>query len=439
MLTGCGIGYHILHDKMTPEQLSRLLRHLRTVQPAVVNVTGAERYPASLGFVRHVLEACPRTLVFERRVAKPNNQGGDEGIWAWDLDGWYDWRIAPYLDVLSHPRVVVVYDNESSMADMRPYAEKMAEAIWRAEVDEVALCVGRFPTGNPGEHQYAQMDAMWYALADSRSWWGPNEYAGPTPQASAGNLHRYKLGWQRCDALRIARPKTMIGETGVSAQKEDGSLDSHRGYRITLGWSETRLVNTVLANSRTWHLAYGVPVCYYVPEYDLNQGDDWAEHIVGETFYKAVEEQVHALQIPLPWLENSDTTPVRLYEDMVARLVGAVALRVRADKSTDSPTLGMIRTGDRIGYLPPVQGQEVGDMGDLWVPVDVPGDPTIEGYVFRPYLWLPGDPEPEPMPEDPPEQELPEPTPEQVAAIREGMKTEILRLWDEVRAAILQL
>lgn len=403
MKTACGIGYHILHDKMTPEQRTRLLAHLITIQPAAVNVVGAERYPESLGYVEQILAGCPNTLVFERRIAKPNNQGGDEGIWQLDTDVWYDWRVLPYLWVLAHPRVVVMYDNESTTDDLTPYAQKMAAAMRRADRDGVAIAYGRFATGNPKEHQYAQLDPMWRQQSGSRHWWSPNEYAGPNAQASAGNLFRFPLGWQRCIEIGVHIPKTAIGETGVLVARSDGALDPYLGWR-SLGWSERRLADVVIDNWREWYRLAGVPVSYFAAE--AHWDDTWDDMTVGEQFFERIEEKMADLQIPF----DAEAQGGKPYQEIVAEVVNAGAVTFRADKTTASARLGSIKSGDTIRVLPAVAGQDVPGIGNLWIPVYVEG--VGEGYAHAHYLKVPGN------------------TPPDVAAIRAQMKAQMLQMLD---------
>lgn len=402
MRTACGIGYHILHDKMTPEQRTRLLNHLIKIQPATVNVTGAESYPASLGYVEQILAACPNTLVFERRIAKPNNQGGDEGIWQLDTDVWYDWRVTPYLSVLKHPRVVVVYDNESMMDDLTPYADKMAAAMRRADKDGVAIAYGRLATGNPREDQYGQLDTMWRQQSGSRHWWAPNEYAGPNAQASAGNLFRYKLGWQRCVEIGVILPKTAIGETGVLVAS-GGRLDPHKGHK-SLGWSERHLADVVMNNWREWYRLAGVPVSYFAVE--AHWDDTWDDMTVGADFYARIEEKVNELQIPF----DAEAQGGKPYQEIVAEVVNASAVSIRAAATTASARLGAIKSGDTIGVLNPVQGQNLEGIGDLWIPVYVEG--VGDGYAHAFYLKLPGNTTPD------------------EAAIRAQVKAQVLQMMD---------
>jgi len=381
MQTASGIGYHILHDKMTPEQRARLLQHLAKLQPAVVNVAGAENYPASLDYVRLILMTCPNTLVFERRIAKPDNRGGDEGVWEYDLETWYDWRIRPYRTILGHPRVVVVYDNESMMDDLTPYANKMVAAAKRADIDGVALGLGRLATGNPGEQQYAQLDPMWRKLAGWRHWWTPNEYAGPTIQASAGHLFRYEKGWRRCLELKLPLPKTAIGETGVLAQKADGGLDPYKGRR-SLGWSETHLADVVIDHWKAWYRTGGVPVSYFAAE--AHYDDTWSDMLVGEEFYGRIEARMDEMQ--MVW--DADAMGGKPYQEIKAEVVNTQSVNVRQEATTASAKIASIKTGDTIGVLPPVEGQLIAGLGNLWVPVWVEQD-LIEGYAHAHYLVLP--------------------------------------------------
>lgn len=442
---GSGLSYHILWDKMTPAQRERMLLHLRDIQPEVVNLS-TERTADSADYLRDILELCPETLVFERRVARPDNQGQDEGIWQLPLDVWYGWRVTPYLDLFQHPRVVVVYDNESNQDDLTPYAYQMAAAMDRADVDEVALCVGRFSTGNPKEHQYAQLDPMWRKLAGSRHWWGPNEYGGPNPQASAGHLARFLLGWARCDEIGVARPRTMIGETGVLVVKADGTLDPHKG-RKSLGWSEEVTADAVIDHSRMWHFFYGVPACYFAPETDARKDKTWGDLTVGENFYKRVVERLEdvALAPQPPFLNNEGEEPMPpepepdygVWEVLPAELqhMGtAVTLAVRERPDRGSTRLGVITYGEAIAVGGVVRGVPLSDLGDQWVWVHVPGQ-GITGYIHKHYLALPDD-------EDPPE-----PTPEEIKNLLKGrmlaevetMQAGMLAMFDLLREQVERL
>jgi hypothetical protein len=384
MERACGIGYHVIHDKMTPGQRAILLAHLANIQPATVNITGAERYPESLNFVQAVLDACPRTIVFERRIGRPGGgEGQDEGIWQLPEDVWFNWRVMPYLNVLGHPRVVVVYDNESSMGDFTPYAEKMVAAAALADAVNVALGLGRVATGNPGEGQYGQLGPMWKALKGSRHWWTPNEYAGPTPQASAGHLARYALGW----AAAKFQPLTSIGEFGTLVWWGGAGLDPHKGYQ-DLGWHEDQYADHVIENFRAWYQPKKVPVMVYAPE---NQDKVWRRLGVGGAFYRRIEARLEETLIEWPpkgvKLEEEEIPKYTLTRAQLVNMGRDKNLRVREGPGLAFGVVGTIQTGHDILYAAPVLGERLDTRGEMWVPVILADG--RRGYAFGYYLDLP--------------------------------------------------
>lgn len=411
--TACGIGYHILHDKMAPWQRARLLTHLAVVQPATVNVTGAEQYPASLRYVQQILDACPNTIVFERRVDRPaaykvGRETQDEGIWQIDVNAWYDWRVRPYLDILSQPRVVVVYDNESNMGDFTPYAEQMAVAAKRADEDGVALGLGRFSTGTPGEEQYAQLGAMWTVLTGSRHWWTMNEYMGPDAQSSAGHVERYKHGLaqlKKSQKMNIA-----IGEWAVCAPKGRG-LDAHHSI-LERGWSEEQTLDYMITMFTTWYQPKRVPVNVWLAD---NLDPIWRRFAVGEAFYEALEVRLGEVQISWPpQAISGDSGPAPDWQSTQATLRhmgGDTTLFVREGPSTATARIGHITAEVELAYQwPPVTGDPVDDLGDQWLKVRVHG---VQGFAFAYYLAVPEqdptrtDSEEPPVKDDGPSLEVP--------------------------------
>jgi len=259
-----GISYHIIADSAyTDADHNKILNHLHVIQPRWVNVMGSNmRWGRVLDLAARIKRELPNTRIILRYWP-------DDGNWVKaeykDPRAWYA-AFKQYMDM----GYVMLTDNESVTADMKPYAEWQAAIIRLAMADGNAVAAGRFSTGTPdngsqGNDHYAQLDPMWYALAESRavqgtgkeSIWSPNEYYNKPSGSSAGHLFRYMNGWKRCDQEGIPRPPTVIGEFGMCIDYKPA-----QGYKL-LGITGRPAARMGIDHFNLWHRPQGVDVMWY--------------------------------------------------------------------------------------------------------------------------------------------------------------------------------
>lgn len=259
-----GISYHIIADSAyTDAEHNKILKHLHVIQPRWINVMGSNmRWGRVLDLASRLKREMPNTRIILRYWP-------DDGNWAKpeyrDPRAWYV-QFKQYMDM----GFVMLTDNESVTADMRPYAAWQAAIIRLAMADGNAVAVGRFSTGTPddgtkGHDHYKDLDEMWYALAESKaaqpagkaSVWSPNEYYNKPDGSSAGHLFRYMNGWKRCDEEGIPRPTTVIGEYGMCIDYK-----SAQGYKL-LGITGRPAARMGIDHFNLWHRPHGVDVCWY--------------------------------------------------------------------------------------------------------------------------------------------------------------------------------
>lgn len=281
------ISIDILYDELSPSELDKAANWLRRVKPPFAAVFSGSRFEQAAGYAamlhRDIFET---SIILRNSGAKGGNPdiATDDGIHTrMSPQDWYTRHCLPLKDT----GCIIACDNESARPDMNVYAAWLAVVMDLAGKDGIRLAVGKTATGNPAEHQYAQMDDLWYTLT---KWQGlhvysPHEYHGQTPQLSGGHINRYTLAWERCKQLGISiMPITVIGEYGY-LRSNGGRLDPEWGFRRDR-LSGKQAAEMDIGYHRDWYAVNGVTACAYAfcgtntRWKDLNVNDDgWLDTI----------------------------------------------------------------------------------------------------------------------------------------------------------------
>ena len=299
------ISIDILFDELSPAELDKAYRWLVKVRPPFAAVFAGARFEQAQGYAAGIARNLGIRVILRNSGARGGNPdiATDDGIHTRMTPAeWVDRHCLPLKDT----GCIIACDNESQRDDMSIYAHWQARALDLAGEAGIGLAVGKQATGNPAEHQYAQMDALWHGLHKWRalSVYSPHEYHAQTPQLSGGHVNRYMLAWERCKQIGIAPPVTVIGEYGYLCS--DGSrLDPEHGFRRD-GISGRDAANMDIAYHRDWYARpplnaagqAGVTVCAYAfcgnsgKWRDMNVNDDgWLDTIAA---YNAT------LRLPVP-------------------------------------------------------------------------------------------------------------------------------------------
>lgn len=391
------IGHHVIIEGLSTEEGDNLISYWRQARPAYVNIKGGEQFDLALKFAERTRQLCPDTRVILR-------QWPDDGLWKlMTPEAYIERRVMPLLSWLRQHQIILMPDNESIEADMRPYAEWMAKVIHMNHALGLQTAYGRTAVGNPREDQYAQMDAMWKASAACNGIYSPNEYFNHPNLSSGGAVARYRLAHARAKQVTGVIPITVIGEFGMAIE-----YNPHRGFR-SLGMSEQAYADLVVNWYKDWYQPYGAHVCVFCA--GGRQGSPWRySFAVGSEFNARLLERVPPR--PAPITPESPTRPdpapidVNIPEAPIAPHIGPSrreaqvvifrtsatnAIAIRNAPRHGAAVIGRIydqalgRVVHPIHLLPEETYPEVAPDGSthLWLPVEVSG---VKGWVFDPEL-----------------------------------------------------
>lgn len=353
-MTNKHISYHILVDDISEYDLNLIIMHLQRIKPDYITVKGGERFERAIWFVEQMYSRLPDTKVILRKWP-------DDGIlkrFSYNIPLWYSSTIKPYETWLKkHTNVIWLLDNESTAQDLTQYANATAQAMEMCGKIGIGLAVGRFAAGNPGEHQYAELDPMWSGL---KKWWhlhiwSPNEYfEKPNNASGSGSIFRYYNGWKRCKQKFNFIPKTVIGEFGLAV-----NYLSDKGFR-TIGLSERDYFTLCHRFFRVYYAPYNVPI-------NLFSVGRWNGFEVSDDFFVQNENnpiEVAMMETPYPGnilIEPSYAVAIdngiRIRDKAVTgKVIGHVfkhdTLKVLDDASLIGKTNTWIKVefGNRVGY-----------------------------------------------------------------------------------------
>lgn len=351
-----GISYHIIADQVyTDADHNKVLKHLQVIQPRWVNVMGSNM---RWGRVLDLAHRLKRELADMRIILR---YWPDDGNWVKpeykDPRAWYT-AFKQYMDM----GFVMLTDNESVQDDMRPYAEWQAAIIRLAIADNNAVAVGRFSTGTPddgsqGNDHYPQLDAMWYALAQSKaaqapgkeSIWSPNEYYNQPSASSGGHLFRYMNGWKRCDQEGVARPTTVIGEFGMCIDYKPA-----QGYKL-LGITGKPAARMGIDHFNLWYRPHGVDVMWYSMgawgirgSFNVLDDPDFLKEVEDAYGRGEIVVKTKTQRLPMPKPDNARNAR------RVKVTFKAPYRNLRDGAGQDYTDVGDIRSGDTITLYDPI-------------------------------------------------------------------------------------
>ncbi len=279
------LSYHVITDTITNTELDQLLIHLKEYRPPYINIMGGASFEQAQQLVEKLYYELPEIDVILR-------QWPDDGLikkFNYNMESWYDKIIKPYEIWLKQYQPIWLLDNESTEDDLTDYAHASKRAMNLMGNAGLRLAVGRFATGNPKEHQYEQLDAMWLGL---KKWnrahiWSPNEYFDmPTTVSGSGSIARFELGLARCKELGFT-PEIVIGEFGLAAD-----YNPHLGFK-GIGLDETKYAKLCLAYDKQWYHPKGITVCVF-------SVGKWHGFEVSSDFFSTVQNDKPATTPPLP-------------------------------------------------------------------------------------------------------------------------------------------
>lgn len=341
------ISYHILADDISQYELNLIIMHLQKIKPDYITVKGGERFDRAMWFVEQLYNRLPETKVILRKWP-------DDGIikrYNYDMVKWFNEIIKPYQEwLLKHKSVIWLLDNESTENDLTRYAVATNEAMEICGKLGIGLAVGRFAAGNPKEHQYTELDAMWSGL---KKWWNlhiwsPNEYfEKPDTTGGSGSVFRYYNGWQRCKQKFNFIPKTVIGEFGLAV-----NYLSDKGFR-SLNLDERKYFEICNRYFRVYYAPYNVPVCLF----SIGR---WNGFEVNDTFFVQNENNpIEVAMIEKPYLGEIQETP-----SYAVAIDNGIRIR---DKAVTGRVIGHVYKHDTLKVLD--NPQDIGK-SNTWIKVE---------------------------------------------------------------------
>lgn len=249
------LSYHVIIDTITDTELDHLLTHLKTYKPPYINIVGGSRFEQAQNVVERFYYELPEIEVILRHWP-------DDGLikkYNYNMEKWYNEVILPHEVWLKQYQPIWLLDNESTEHNLTRYAKASADAMDLMGNAGLRLAVGRFATGNPKEHQYSELDAMWLGL---KKWnmahvWSPNEYFDkPNSVSGAGSIARYELGLARCKELGF-EPEIVIGEFGLAV-----NYDPQKGYD-KIGLDQTQYAEICLEYDEKWYQPKDITACVF--------------------------------------------------------------------------------------------------------------------------------------------------------------------------------
>lgn len=381
-----GIGLHIIFDGVsTDQEQGRLLRFLDLLRPATVNLVRGARGDQAFTFARLLKQRYPGMRVIWRIWP-------DDGNWCKDIyrdpANWI--RMAqPFLDA----GLTVLTDNESTMADYRPYALWQASVMDTCAIRGWSVAVGRTPTGNPGDgtggsaYQYQQLLPMFQALHRHGNLhvFSPNEYQGQGYMAQGGATpgHTFRLrhSFDVIDAAGLHRPVTDVGEWAIARQEPSGWLDPGKGWQSIDRLSGLDYAGQLVTNFRKYYQGNGVTCSLYSWGDSLSrEWDSFRVDVDGNLQAALISARPMTLYTPNGWVTHPSP---RLWK--VTLPAGNTYVNVRAEANVLSPVQRRLANGDTVT----ITGDRVDTSGILWHQltdgwVSTQGKPGQPRVIFTP-------------------------------------------------------
>lgn len=294
-----GLCYNLLADDdkwLDSKHIDRAIEHINLVQSPYAKVVTGGRLDIARNLADRITTETHATVIWRQRHLQ------DDGVLkrlhadpfkAADL--WWDKFVSPILYWVKARKLVLMIDNESLEADLRPYALATAEILKRGTAHHIPMAYGTFATGNPPNEVFlSQLDPMWGAAGagldeNVKHVYHPNEYFHTEASKTSGHLFRYQYARQRAQTLGYHNLPVVIGEFGLA-------ITARQGYRTVMNGAE--YAGLYLQHYQDWYEVYDVPVCCYA----MGGAGDWNSFDVlgDEDFLKRLEAFAKQRQTETP-------------------------------------------------------------------------------------------------------------------------------------------